>query len=379
MSTIDITFILIVLIGFLTGFLGKLPKKIFSLVTVILSVVTAFLTYKMFVGTILNINVNGTTLKTLLTNMIESSVGGGSSSEVLKGIVEGVFNILAFYLALFASFVIYGIIFSIISAIVCKRAKKRTAWKSFGLIGGLTGFIVASVLVFPIVVLSPVLTNANKLLSSNKYTTAIQDDSQKSNVLKIGSGILDKTKGSINFLKYEVIVDGSIVECNIYDDLKSFINISNVGSNLDRSLSLEGIDSLSDDEIRTIFEAIDNSEAVKVLFVSALEETLLEEGITTDIDFSDIDFSKEADTFITLKEITSEETISTEKAIEAMDTLASSKLMIVIASTQEGALKDIDTETKETMENKLQEKLVSNEISQSDYDTLMKLFESASA
>ena len=225
--------------------------------------------------------------------------------------------------------------------------------------------------------MSPVLASLKEFKSDDKTMNMVSKQVTTSVTIKMTDGLLN----GVHFPMLEYEKDGQ--KRYLFADFKSvqgFSKIAKLFTKLDGDTNpLQKLSELTDDEIREVFSSIDNSDTVKEIIVDVI--TNIDENIEVNLD--EIDFTKEADTFIAVKnslEFDEEGNVSLAEdanAEELAETLAKSDLVEAVAKNAEGSLSDIDTTTKLEIEAKLIELRANNEIDQDKYETLMKLFQNS--
>lgn len=377
-----------VIIGFFFGIIGRATKKICSLIFTIVAILVAYFACGTVVNAIMGISVGADqTLKGYLVNMLSELTAEFSiPTDTIVGLVEGIIKLLAFYILAFALNVVINLIGKIVVSIVLKikiRAKvlagqpvKRfTALKTFGIFGAIKWGLLAFLMVLPITVIAPIVPDLAKSVGENETLTTLSEQIENSGIIKFSDGIYSSTR--LNFMVYN---DGE-KDCYLYDDIKSikgFLKMASIFMPADGEEAdpIKLLSNMSDEEIREMLTDINSSDSTKEILNSVAGE------LDVDIDFTEVDLSKEADTVIAIKniidvsgeDVTIKDDISEEHVEVLTDALASSDIIEIVAKNNEGMLADVDNTTKNTIEDILKDKVANNVISQEKMDLLMGLF-----
>lgn len=396
MSYIDIFMIAISAIGLIFGLFGKASKKIMSLIVTIGSVVISMLTCGLAANFIKSLDsgfmsaaggANGKTVGQWIAEMIHNATKEmGISEETIQALCDGIIKMLAFWLLSIILIIVLNFVARIVYAIVThgkrkaqtkEERRKNTAIRTFGLCGLVKGFVVGLVLIFPVIAMSPVLTSLKEFDENNATMALVSNQVSSSVTIKATDKILSNTQ--LPMLQYEK--DGQ--KRYLYTDfnsVKGFSKIAKLFTKLDGNENpMQSLTQLTDDEIREVFNSIGGSDTVKEIITDVINN--IDESIEINLD--EIDFSKEADTFIEVKNaIVFDEdgkpSLSEEAdPVELAETLAKSDIVEAVAKNAEGALSDIDETTKAEIELKLTQMYGNEQIDQDKYETLMKLFQNS--
>ena len=377
-----------VIIGFFFGIIGRATKKICSLIFTIVAILVAYFACGTVVNAIMGISVGADqTLKGYLVNMLSELTAEFSiPTDTIVGLVEGIIKLLAFYILAFALNIVINLIGKIVVSIVLKikiRAKvlagqpvKRfTALKTFGIFGAIKWGLLAFLMLLPITVIAPIVPDLAKSVGKNETLTTLSEQIENSSIIKFSDGIYSSTR--LNFMVYN---DGE-KDCYLYDDIKSikgFLKMASIFMPADGEEAdpIKLLSNMSDEEIKEMLTDINSSDSTKEILNSVAGE------LDVDIDFTEVDLSKEADTVIAIKniidvsgeDVTIKDDISEEHVEVLTDALASSDIIEIVAKNNEGMLADVDNTTKNTIEDILKDKVANNVISQEKMDLLMGLF-----
>lgn len=355
MSYIDIFVIVCTVLGLLFGLLGKASNKIFNFCIVLGCVLIAYFTCDAVMAKAWTSNVTIDSFTGTLGDYVLAKIGEFTSSmnlnpDSLVGLVYGLTKVIVFWgmcIGLWIVVSILGnILFAIIKAIARigkeKKPKKNTAVRTLGIFGALKGLIVSLVLVFPIAVLSPMVDSLSSFVGEeNKDTlTTASANIKKSKVVQWSNQLF--AKGNFAVLQYEVNGEKK----NLYSDMQSFGSLLKLASAFVGSDNiLQSLSDMSDDELKEILTNIGENETVVEMMDSVFEEMNL--GISA----SDIDFAKEAEALVAIKnmvEFDEEGNMTFDvDADNLADALVKSDLAVVMAEQMPGALADIDEDVKQ--------------------------------
>ncbi len=376
-----------VIIGFIFGIIGRATKRICSLIFTLLAIITAYFTCAMLVDVVMNISLgSGQTLNAYLVDMLSNLTAEFNIPvNTIVGLVEGVIKLFSFYILAFALNFVFNLIGKIVVAIILKSkikkqvlagqpVKRYTALKTFGIFGAIKWAIIAFLMILPVTVFAPLVPDLAKMDETGSLS-AISEQIEQSKVIKFADGLYSSNK--MGFMVYN---DGE-KDCYLYDDIKSikgFLKMASIfmpaeGEEVD---IIQQLANMSDDEIREMLTDINSSESTKEILNSVSDE--LELGI----DFTSVDLAGEADTIIAIKNIidvsgedfTIKEEISENDVNTLTDALATSSIIEIVATNNEGMLSAVDDTTKSQIENILQDKVNNNIITQDKMDLLMGLF-----
>ena len=377
-----------VIIGFLFGIIGRATKKICSLIFTIVAILIAYFACGTLVNAVMGISVGeGQTLHAYLVDMLtELTADFNFPTGTIVGLVEGIMKLFAFYILAFALNIVINFIGKIVVAIILRikiRAqvlagqpiKRFTALKTFGIFGAIKWALLAFLMVLPITVIAPIIPDFANMAGEESGLTAFTEQIEESKVIKFADGLYSSTR--MNFMVYN---DGE-KDCYLYDDIKSikgFLKMASIfmpseGEEVD---PIKAIANMSDDEIKDMLNDINASDSTKEILNSVSNE------LEINIDFTEVDLSKEADTIIAIKniidttedEVVIKEDITEEDVGALTDALVNSDIIEIVAKNNEGMLSDVDDDTKNNVENILKEKVEDNVITQDKMDLLMSLF-----
>ena len=132
-----------------------------------------------------------------------------------------------------------------------------------------------------------------------------------------------------------------------------------------------------DDEIREIFSNLEDSETVKEMISGVIDDIIPE----ANIDLTDVDLSNEAEIFIAVKDlavVVRDDGELTQENIEKFtDAAVDSELVLAVAEANPGLLKDVGSDYVDQISDSLQDKVTSGDLSQENYNRIMKLFQEA--
>ncbi len=305
MNYIDIAVIGLLVLGLLFSLVGKASKKIFAFIGRLGGLVFAYLitptvylklatvkasTIPFFsdaapedsvVDYIKNYILNIDIVKKLYDNVPDFKTIVDSAPEVLVKIV-------LFLVIGILSVIIFALIFKIIGGIFTKKngAKKNTAILTFGLPGILSGAVWAALLLFPIVVVSPILKDAhsyyplmaNDSMSESDKTeleskfTLVEEQASSSFVLEFYSKTLNDTRPSLlTYSNADSTQDYYFIEeiDNISVFMPSFIDLFGVIKNNMSSLSSSLSSSSYSDKIDAFADLLDALDAPLTKFDTA--------------------------------------------------------------------------------------------------------------
>ena len=397
MSYIDIAVLVILAISFIFGFAGKAPRKIFSFIFMVVAVLVAYIFLDNFIGLVSSTpdsvipldlgQLDGETLSLFIErtikNLIEST-GLSIPEDSANALVSGIVKMACFWILALGCLIAIPLVGNLLTLIIFARKDKRTAFKTVGIFGLLKGAITVIVLFFPVLVMSPVLKNATQLNQGeeeNPTYAMIEEQSQSSIFLGLGEKALDSTR--IKPLLYTK--EGDTEERYLYDDVKSvpsLLKLASVmkGGSSDSSTDVfETFAALEDDEIREIFSNLENSETVKEMISGVIDDLIPE----ADIDLTGVDLSNEAEIFIAVKDLAvavkGDGEISSEEIEKFTEAAVDSELVIAVAEANPGLLSSVGSEYVDQIDDSLSAKVTSGDLSQEDYERIMKLFEEQSA
>ena len=397
MSYIDIAVLVILAISFIFGFAGKAPRKIFSFIFMVVAVLVAYIFLDNFIGLVSSTpasvipldlgQLDGETLSLFIErtikNLIEST-GLSIPEDSANALVSGIVKMACFWILALGCLIAIPLVGNLLTLIIFARKDKRTAFKTVGIFGLLKGAITVIVLFFPVLVMSPVLKNAKQLNQGeeeNPTYAMIEEQSQSSIFLGLGEKALDSTR--IKPLLYTK--EGDTEERYLYDDVKSvpsLLKLASVmkGGSSDSSTDVfETFAALEDDEIREIFSNLENSETVKEMISGVIDDLIPE----ADIDLTGVDLSNEAEIFIAVKDLAvavkGDGEISSEEIEKFTEAAVDSELVIAVAEANPGLLSSVGSEYVDQIDDSLSAKVTSGDLSQEDYERIMKLFEEQSA
>lgn len=340
MSYIDIFVIAFVALGLLLGLLGRWQGKLIHLLVVVASILIAFFTCGILTKTLMGIDAGFIGGTGSIGDFVSDKIGGfvkdfNIPTDALMGLVSGICKMLVFWLEAIILMLVLGFFAWIIGLIALRKTKKHTAVKTVGLIGAVKGFLISIILIFPVLVFSPILANIGSVIPDGGSTIElIQKQVTTSKVVEVSDKLFNKVE--LDIFKYEK--DGT--KGYLYSDIKSLnglLKLSGLFLNTgEDSNPLETLTSMSDEELREVFTQIGESETVKEVLSGVIEEFIPEDsGIELNID--NIDFSKEADTFVTISHMVefdeqgemqfTPENITTE---EVAGVLANSDLVLAV-------------------------------------------------
>lgn len=394
MSYIDIAVIVLLGISFIFGFAGKAPRKIFSFLFMVIAVLVAYFMLDKFIdlvsatpASVIPINIGqleGDTISVFIErtvkNLIEST-GLSIPEDSANALVSGFVKMACFWVLALGCLIAIPLVGNLLTLIIFARRPKRTAFKTVGIFGLLKGAITVIVLFFPIMVLTPVLKTATSFDSSEEGNdpkfAMIEEQAQSSYFLNFADQALSSTK--IKPLLY--VKEGDTEERYLYDDIKSVPSLLKLASVMQSGSSdssqdvFETFAALEDDEIREIFSNLDNSETVKEMVSSVIDDIIPE----ANIDLTDVDLSNEAEIFIAVKDLAVDvkegEEISAETIEKFTDAAVDSELVLAVAEANPGLLKDVPDTYVDQISASLESKIGTEGFSQEDYDRIMKLFE----
>ncbi len=414
-SVFDLLFIGFGVLGLLIGLCGKFGKKFGHLFNTLACVAVAYFTCGMLTETIGGINLGGETVFEKVQGIIGNAVSGAGlniDQELLVSLVKGIMKMVVFWVVAIALLFTLGFILRIITAIIFKKARKHTAVFSLGIFGAIRSCVIVLVFIFPIVAIAPATQSLSSLdaIKNNELAVTAIDQINKSKSIQFASDIFQKY--SIEPLQYEIKdKDGNTKKVSLSTDLNAIGKMVGIASIFtgDSDNPLEGLLTMSKDDIKGIFNAMEESETVKTM-VTDIVSGLVSQGSGDGepaIDLSNIDLAKEGETFAAILDVieindqgeiapvefdlTKEEDIETVTNLAS--TLAQSEMVAELAATQlEGQLSSVDEDTKDMIETKMAEALggsvtgtgTDKQITipadkQDQFDKLMKLFASGSA
>ncbi len=392
MNFLDLFVVVIAALGFIGGLAGKFPKKIGKLLIVVIAVAVAYFTcgnvltqIKAMDASILPNATPGQTIGDFATSYISNLVGNlGIPAGTITGFVDGILKLLLFWLLCIVYMIALGIVGGIFNAIIFRKAKKGTAWKSLGIFGAAEGAIIAVVIILPIIILSPLIAEIDNFTENDmSAATKIVTESKVINFAK--EKVLE-TDIRLEFLTYEKEVDGNVTQGYLYDDLKAVSGLAKMAPLLTGGDNpLATIATMSDEDLLGLFSSINESDTVKEMISGVIEGAL--EGTGLEIDISNVDFSKEGETFVAVKnnlldvdengEFKLKEEITEEQVADLTEALVQSDLIQAVAESSAGMLADVDEGTKTAIDTQLSEMVAEGTLTQDKYDTLMKLFEAS--
>ena len=342
--------------------------------------------------------------------------------EQLAGLGIGLFKSLVFWLLAIVLIIVFRIIFGIIFAIVFRKAKKKTAIRTLGLFGAAKGFIIGLLLVFPLTILSPAagmlsevapmfMGGGNKGGSENVSLQLSEEQSIGLKDLKpedlkaIVNIVSDQLSGSKactytnkfietvkpTFSTYDLTLtnaegEDETVKYVFATELRTFtegvkeaVKLAKMFLNSDFDNPLEALNSMSEDEIMAMFEAMDENDILHDMVGTVVNE-FLPEGVTLPEDFS---LADEAGLFINVMKVmeTDEEGNVTGLSLENIDAddladaLSSSNIICAFGESAEGALSELPEESIQDIESALNEKVGDESLSEEKKELIMKLFE----
>ncbi len=373
MSYIDIFVLATMVLGLLIGLIGSFKRKLTTLITNVLSLVIAFFTCKLITNGVYD----------MIYDALIGALGEGEFSGIIEsvsGMAYGIINLLVFWVEALLLMIIIGIIGKIIFAIIKHHKKKNgkvylPSYKTGGVLGLVNGFIVGITLIFPVLVLSPALTNISSLTSSmedeggtvTEITTLAENQVKNSIVIKGSDWVLSNWKMSI--LKYEN--DGQ--EYYLYDNIGAIggttklLSLFTPAEGEEEVNIFENLSNISDDDLREAFASLDKAPEIKKAMNDIISGLIDGEGggqedpfmsALASIDFEEISFEKEAETFIAMKnivdfsgeEIGLNEEITSEQVDDVIEALENSDLFATLVPVLEidpdemlGATYDPDT------------------------------------
>ncbi len=189
-SLVDLFIIVCAVIGLFFGLFGKAPRKLWRLILVIGSIVTAYFTYNKIIDAVLAVDVNAlaeyidgftvpagvTSVEGLVASYL--NVNGIDLSSLLP-LAKSVVGLVVFWVEALVLMLVTRVLFGWIAFAICgKKRKKHTAVKTLGLIGAAKGAIVGVMIIIPLLVLSPLVGQADVLLdTADKIMAAFPADS----------------------------------------------------------------------------------------------------------------------------------------------------------------------------------------------------------
>ncbi len=137
-------------LGILFGFLRGRNRSLLRLGLVVVSAISAFFLKNVFVNTIMNINIQGQSIREMIVGLLNDGVNIPTSIQNMAlTLVEIICGILLFIITfLLLKFLTWAIIFPICKIFV-KRESVVHAWQGI-LIGGVQGFLIAFLICVPI-------------------------------------------------------------------------------------------------------------------------------------------------------------------------------------------------------------------------------------
>jgi len=410
----DIGVLALLVLSLLFGLIGKAPKKIWKFLIVAGSVVFSYFFLDKVMAYLNEFDISvipllgaapGTTLFAYVNSLLGDTVASlGISMDAISGLITGLLKVIVFWLLCIVSFIAFGIVGGILGSIFFGHAAKGTAVKTIGIFSVLKTAVVLVALLFPVFVLSPLVKNVDAInafvpeLASNEIVAEVQKQANESKILEFTDKLLgygETTDGQDPLGKKATVLNYTMGEgdaaqtCYVCNDVKSLPGLIQLAGKLTASMGEEGgdpmemITSLSDEDIMDLFSNIENSPALKETLIGVVDN-MLPEGV--EVDLSNVNLAEEAETFIVVKEVMAMENpaeeLTGEKVTELVDAIADSGMVAALAEANPGVLDSLPEDTQDEIKDQLAEKLAAGEeaggISQEQYDSLMKLFGTAS-
>jgi len=392
----------LVALGLIIGLIGKLPRKLWRTLFTIGTVVAVFIFTPKAVEMVLGLNMSqipvigagkeGTVNEFLLSKVAEA-LGDLYEIESIKGIINALPPILLwiviFMVGGLLGIIIVPLILGIFVRIFTRKAKKGTAILSLGIFGAIRGACFALLICSPIIFLSPVLKNANAIYglttdepkeNVTKIVEMVEADVKKSYVVKYADEFLADPANPIGkFMVYSIEKEGQEAKTSyMYNDLGSIVGLVASYDQI-KSIDFSNIEEMKPEDVKELFATLGdnlNSEAVKDVVSDVLADSL---GV--DIDLTNVDLAAEGETIaMAIEFMDPEKEITVEDITNLTEQLAGSDLVKQLAESEtgEGMLSSIDQETQDSMKAQLESMKndpdPEKQLSQEDYETLMKLF-----
>ncbi len=379
-GVLDTVVIAIIVIGALLGFLtSKFSRKILGTIGLVIALAISY-----FLSSSLTLKIRDTKVKFLgnatVFEWIREKI---QSVETIKNVYDKVplmdelilclIKIIVFFGVGIACFIVAKIVFGIIGKIVFRERHGIVGRVISMVVGAINGAIISFFILFPLASTYPLTSNMTKLSdtidseSFKKTAEKIEGFTTGSSILKTYNKIIDKNH--VSFLEYENSKDETDTKKYYFvSELDGTVNLAIFSLKMNQSNEGQGLLTLTEDELNEMFAAISESGTAKEILQGVVEEFGL------DVDIENIDLSNEGKTVAYVLNIAQTESYEDVDVEELVENIYNSPLIIAIAETNEGILKDVDNETQSLIKGKLGDKVAKGEMSQDDMDSLMWLF-----
>lgn len=394
---IDIAFLALMVIALLCGLCGKAKKKFRKLLVFVISIVVSYFTFDKLRDYLYTIQINGGSLESLIFGAVEGALNGNEMLGGLKSMVMPMLNTIVgfvvFWVEILALLIVGNILFAIIFGIIGAVIKHKhpshrplKAYKTFGLLGLVNGFLGWLYVLLPLLFLSPVLGNANNVIgivpgvnemipeSAMGIIDGASTQIKESKLVEL-SGKLFTLPGN-KLMEYEV--EGETK--NVYTDLASVGSLTKAAGLVSSIMSsdegfspealLNGFKDMSSEDLVEVLGALDNNKELLESIIPA--DTLSEMGI----DLSEISFADEAPVITLMLDVIEfndegEMNFNLDNLDEDDLTDALIESNLIQTFIQPGMLGGLPEETQNSLIDKFDEKLGDGTIDQDKYDLLM--------
>ena len=226
MTILDYSIIGILVLGLLGGFVGKAPKKIFKFVFMAIAFVVTLLAASTFtdkvVNTVvseiplINISYEGTVSEYIIEKVKSIDIFNNlyNNNQAFRSLInaspERLVHILLLIVIGILALIFIPMVGNIIAGIFTKKSDKGTAKKTLGLFSLVKTALFLAIILYPLLLLSPILVH------SNEYYTMVKKDNANPKVSKVLTIVEENVSGSkfvsmfdkqiekheIKFLKY---------------------------------------------------------------------------------------------------------------------------------------------------------------------------------
>lgn len=228
MNLIDVIVIAVVIIFLVIGLFGKLWKQVVNMIMMLVSIPISYL----ISGKLLETDQGAKIIAKIKAIDLIQQIAAASPS--FESVIDGSARMLLFYIVGIVDFLIFGLLGLLIYFIFNTALSKGKATKGlymFGLPSAISAFVIAIFVISPVMVCSPVLTQANEYYQSSSTKNAalakILDSSAKNVTTSqvCAQGIKLLNTGKVPFLTYTSTItddEGKQVTStyNFYSDMK---------------------------------------------------------------------------------------------------------------------------------------------------------------